>query len=152
MGQYYLIVNIDKKQYLHPHHFNEGLKLLEFGCSGEGTMTALALLLSDGNGQGGGDLHTEVKEFNKIIGSWAGDRVIIAGDYAKKRKVNGKSVDLFSYADENYEDISDKMLAIMMEDSWLKEDMEKDHKGKEWSLNKETYDKAIEWRRQLKLV
>ncbi len=31
MGQYYYIVNIDKHEYLHPHKFNDGLKLLEAG-------------------------------------------------------------------------------------------------------------------------
>ena len=56
MGQYYLIVNLDKRQYLHAHKFGDGLKLLEFGSSGSGTMCALAILLADGNGRGGGDL------------------------------------------------------------------------------------------------
>ena len=45
MGQYFLIVNLDKKEYLHPHKFGDGLKLLEFGCSSQGTLTALTLLL-----------------------------------------------------------------------------------------------------------
>ena len=82
MGQYYYIVNCDKKQYLHPHKFGDGLKLLEFGCSSDGTMTGLAVLLADGNGRGGGDLHSK----NPIIGSWAGDRIVIAGDYADPGK------------------------------------------------------------------
>ena len=40
MGQYHLILNLDKRQYLEPHAFGEGAKLLEFGASMEGTMTA----------------------------------------------------------------------------------------------------------------
>jgi hypothetical protein len=40
MGQYYLIVNLDKKQFLHPHKCGDGLKLLEFGTSANGTLTA----------------------------------------------------------------------------------------------------------------
>lgn len=28
MGQYYYVVNVTKKQYLHPHKFGEGIKLL----------------------------------------------------------------------------------------------------------------------------
>jgi len=78
MGQYYLTVNLDKGEYLDPHKFGDGLKLLEFGDSASGTMTGLATLLADGNGRGGGDLHSE----NPIIGSWKGDRIVVAGDYA----------------------------------------------------------------------
>lgn len=78
MGQYYYVVNIDKKQYLHPHRFGDGLKLLEFGCSAMGTLTGLAVLLASGNGRGGGDLRSN----DPIVGSWAGDRIVVAGDYA----------------------------------------------------------------------
>ena len=42
MGQYYLIVNLDKKQFLHPHKCGDGLILLEFACGASGTLTALA--------------------------------------------------------------------------------------------------------------
>lgn len=91
MGQYYLIINIDKKEYIHPHKFNDGLKLLEFGCSPNGTMTALALLLSSGNGRGGGDLRVEDNDWTletvdpprvELVGSWGGDRIVISGDYS----------------------------------------------------------------------
>jgi len=78
MGQYYLTVNLDKGEYLDPHKFGDGLKLLEFGDSASGTMTGLATLLADGNGRGGGDLRSE----NPVIGSWKGDRIVVAGDYA----------------------------------------------------------------------
>src|SRR5437868_2760036 len=57
MGQYYLIVNLDKKEFLRSHDFGDGAKLLEFGCSANGMMTGLAILLADGNGRGGGDLY-----------------------------------------------------------------------------------------------
>ena len=46
MGQYYIIVNLDKKQFIHPHKFGDGIKLLEFADSTPGTMTALAVLLA----------------------------------------------------------------------------------------------------------
>jgi len=61
MGQYFIIVNETKKEYLHPHKFDDGLKLLEFGLSSYGTLFALALLLRQGVGEdgdfssGGGD-------------------------------------------------------------------------------------------------
>lgn len=84
MGQYHLIVNLDKREFLHPHHLGDGLKLVEFGCSSQGTMTALALLLCDSNGRGGGDFHQEKakKLEEKYIGRWNGDRIVITGDYA----------------------------------------------------------------------
>jgi len=105
MGQYYLIVNLDKKQYLTPHKFGNGSKLLEFGSSGQGTMLALATLLASGNGRGGGDVfsskfrtaktlyYNQIQTKDKkakcpkeilnspLIGSWAGDRIVVAGDY-----------------------------------------------------------------------
>jgi hypothetical protein len=80
VGQYYKVINLDKKQYLHPHRFGDGLKLMEFGMSSCGTMAALAILLSDGNGRGRGDIRSQ----SPLVGSWAGDRVVISGDYSDK--------------------------------------------------------------------
>src|SRR5262245_34986884 len=113
MGQYYLVVNMDKKQYLHPHKFGDGLKLLEIGASGGRTMCGLAALLADGNGRGGGDLKSD----NPIVGSWAGDRIVIAGDYADAgRFVEDDPIhkyELYSLAVEKFEDISRKVLRAM---------------------------------------
>jgi hypothetical protein len=142
MGQYYYVVNIDKKEFLHPHKFGDGLKLLEFGCSRDGTLTALAILLSQGNGRGGGDLNAD----DDLIGSWAGDRIVIAGDYAdggdfiegateedlqeyaKKCYAEGyqesERVNLHCYAGEKYKDISEEMVAIMKKDTWLRKSLE----------------------------
>jgi hypothetical protein len=106
MGQYYVIVNVTKKQFIDPHSFGDGAKLLEFCSSTEGMLLALSALLADGNGRGGGDIFCsqyrkeEAKYFKKkiktfpnvtkfnssLIGSWAGDRIVIAGDYADPRK------------------------------------------------------------------
>jgi hypothetical protein len=75
MGQYFLIVNLDKREFIHPCHFGDGLKFAEFSRNADGTMFALALLLSEGFRERGDD---------PIIGSWAGDRIVIAGDAAAK--------------------------------------------------------------------
>jgi hypothetical protein len=77
MGQYHFVCNIDKKEYLDPHRMGDGLKLLEFGCSASGTMLGLAILLAEQNGRGGGDLRGK----HGVIGSWAGDRITLIGDY-----------------------------------------------------------------------
>jgi len=120
MGQAYLIVNLDKKQFLDPHKCGDGYKLLEFGSSASGTMTALAILLADGNNRGGGDLHSD----NPLIGSWAGDRIVIAGDYADEGKFSGDpSRALYRVAIDEYQDISRKALRAMADDCYLAEDM-----------------------------
>ncbi|CAG0999235.1 hypothetical protein PLCT2_02964 [Planctomycetaceae bacterium] len=138
MGQYYFIVNIDKKEFLHPHKLGDGLKLMEFAGQGDGTMLALGLLLADGCGRGGGDFHAR-KCSNPdlaLIGRWKGDRIVVAGDYAdpgftpkpeewtpeqraklKEHFSEGtdldKNVNLYAWAESFFEDISLKMRALM---------------------------------------
>lgn len=122
MGQYYLIVNLDKKQFLHPHRCGDGLKLLEFGCSANGTLTALAVLLADGNNRGGGDLRSD----NPIIGSWAGDRIVVAGDYADEGKFTGDPArNLYCMAKDEYRDVSRQALRAMADDCYIAEEMKK---------------------------
>jgi hypothetical protein len=98
MGQYHIIYNKTKKEYFSIG----GAKLLEKSfdpiCS-----TALMLLLANSNGRGGGDINIEyeyTKDFKKkplagkilakqqaldlIAGRWAGDKIVIQGDYATK--------------------------------------------------------------------
>ena len=88
MGQYYIIVNPVKKQFLNPHKFGAGLKLMEFTNTQYGPQQALCILISNGNGQGGGDLDTDglTDDEKALIGSWAGDPVIVAGDYGEAWK------------------------------------------------------------------
>ena len=82
MGQYYVIANLDKREFLDPHAFGSGVKLMEFSMDGKGALTGLAVLLASSNGQGGGDLHLPVEtDFEDIPGRWAGDRIVVAGDY-----------------------------------------------------------------------
>ena len=128
MGQYYKIINLDKQEYLSPYTFNNGAKLMEFSCSRAGVLTALALLLADGNGRGGGDLHSA----NPVIGSWAGDQIVIAGDYADDEKFLGKeqlvkykmlqeneTANLYAYAGEYFNAISEKALEAMLDDEFV---------------------------------
>lgn len=121
MGQYYQVVNLDKKELLHPHEFTDGLKLLEFGSGGL-TMTGLAVLLACSNGRGGGDLHSE----NPIIGSWAGDRVVIMGDYAEPDdypNLTQKTIDEVWGENRKYKDISIEVLKALCEDEYIKQDL-----------------------------
>ena len=79
MGQYHKVYNVDKKEYIHGHRISNGLKLLEQVGWMRSTSTALFLLLANSNGRGGGDA-----PYHPMIGAWAGDRIVIQGDYVEE--------------------------------------------------------------------
>ena len=114
MGQYYKAVNKTKQQYLSPWTFGNGAKLMEFVSDGKGMLQGLGILLAEGNGRGGGDLHSD----NDLIGSWAGDEVYISGDYADS--------ELYHEAESKYKDISIDVFACLCEDDWFREQTKKD--------------------------
>ncbi len=143
MGQYYLVVNLDKREFLLPHKLGDGLKLMEFGNSGDGTMLALALLLADGCGRGGGDYHAKKGSTpdTSLIGRWKGDRIVIAGDYAdpgfipkptewtaserarlKENFSEGvdldKNVNLYAWASDFFADISLRMRELLQAEAY----------------------------------
>jgi hypothetical protein len=72
MGQYFVVANLDKKEFINPNNFDEGIKFAEFYSGSYGTMSGLAILLSN--------------SISKVDpwGRWAGDRIVIAGDYAEQ--------------------------------------------------------------------
>ena len=79
MGQYWIPVNLDKKEFVDPHKLGCGLKLWEQLANHPGTGTALLILTAAmPERRGGGDL-----KVNYIIGRWAGDRIAVVGDYAE---------------------------------------------------------------------
>ena len=61
MGQYYIIANMDRKEYLIPFDYGNGLKLMEWSYNKNHTILALENLLSS---------------------VWKGDRICVIGDYA----------------------------------------------------------------------
>ena len=122
MGQYYKIVNVKKKEYITPHTFGDGAKLMEFSMSANGVLAGLAILLADGNGRGGGDLNSN----SSIVGSWAGDNIVIAGDYADPGKfVKEQDKNLYLVATDEGEDISLKVLDALCDDRWFFEEFRK---------------------------
>jgi hypothetical protein len=126
MGQYYKIVNIKKKQYISPYTFGDGSKLMEFSMSANGVLAGLAILLADGNGRGGGDLNSN----NSIVGSWSGDNIVIAGDYADEGKfVKETDRNLYAVASEQGEDISIKVLDALCDDSYFFSEFRKNRAG-----------------------
>lgn len=81
MGQYHTLYNKTKKEFIEPHNIDNGMKLLEqIGWAGS-TSSVLMLLISNSNGRGGGDLNHDNPALNSVIGSWAGDSIVLQGDY-----------------------------------------------------------------------
>jgi len=76
MGQYHTLYNVDKKEKVEAFG---GYKLLEQIGYSKSTSTALFLLIANSNGRGGGDV-----EKHPLVGSWAGDRIVVQGDYAEE--------------------------------------------------------------------
>jgi hypothetical protein len=79
MGQYWKAVNLDKREFIHPHKLGCGLKLREQLCTVPGIGSALIILCAAmPERRGGGDFSE-----NPVIGRWAGDRIALVGDYAE---------------------------------------------------------------------
>lgn len=72
MGQYFEVVNVDKREYFHPLDIGDGCKLgeLAHGLSA----TVLALLIASP--------HNGYERPYPFAGRWAGDRVVVLGDSA----------------------------------------------------------------------
>lgn len=87
MGQYHEVYNLDKKERINAHRIDNGLKLLEQMGHEKSTSSALFLLLANSNGRGGGDAfnhdYDKRYELSPYIGRWAGDRIVVQGDYAE---------------------------------------------------------------------
>lgn len=118
MGQYYVVANIDKKEFISPSDWGQGLKLMEFAyplCQSMVT-SALAILLADGNGRGGGDLRSD----HPIIGSWKYNRIAVVGDYADPHSELGDIYDLTHSS--NWKNVSeDVLIAMSYEDYFCEE-------------------------------
>lgn len=79
MGQYWIPVNLDKKEFIDPHKLASGLKLWEQLANHPGTGAALIMLCAAmPERRGGGDFKPD-----RVIGRWAGDRIALVGDYAE---------------------------------------------------------------------
>jgi len=123
MGQYFYVVNLDKKECLNAHSFGDGLKLFEIACSSCGTMTALALLTCTDTERG--------------IGTWLGDRIAIVGDYS----------DQWDEV-QTYTDISYDIIRKMCEDPYLCRQMTA--RKQQWNLGDEPADLRRLWGLQVK--
>ena len=104
MGQYHEVYNLDKKERIYPHAIDNGLKLYEQVGHIGSTSTALFALLANSNGRGGGDFPQ-----HPMIGRWAGDRILVQGDYAKKDDSGYVNPDVL----EGFKDISEQVVDML---------------------------------------
>ncbi len=106
MGQYHVLVNIDKKEKVEPHGLGLGLKQYEHAGCEASLSDALYILVMTSPARGGGDFPE-----TDISGRWKGDRVLVLGDYTEASDVpfiaNGES--LYREAD-TFTDISDEVV------------------------------------------
>ena len=80
MGQYHLVVNLDKREFLMPHKLGSGLKLWEqLANHHPGTSTASS---PSSRCPTGAAAATSTVQFPGVVGRWGGDRIAIVGDYA----------------------------------------------------------------------
>lgn len=75
MGQYFVIANLDRKEYIHPHRLGSGAKLWELAVNP--IAGVFPFLLRQSSEGGGGDVRFE----SVHAGRWAGCRVVVVGDY-----------------------------------------------------------------------
>lgn len=94
MGQYHKIFNLDAQQKLNPSTGGDGLKLMEFASGSYGTLSALAILLA---------------RSNDYQGPWAGNRIVVSGDYADEgRFVPETHAEMNLYSYDQHEDESNQ--------------------------------------------
>lgn len=105
MGQYHIVVNLDKKEMLDPHILGLGLKQWEhIGEAGMGD--AMYVLLTASPARGGGDL----EEIKGITGRWVGDRVVVVGDYTEDSDIPDSPIPAGKlYRSPELEDISSEV-------------------------------------------
>ena len=76
MGQYFMLGNLDKKEYVNPWDIHSGAKWYEWAWNASHVLMYLIRKSDEG---GGGDIALNGDEV--YAGRWAGDRVILIGDY-----------------------------------------------------------------------
>ena len=96
MGQYYLLVNVDKEEFICPWCMHGVAKAWEW-CANN-YIRVLAFLICHSDEEGGGDPHKDYEYY----GRWAYDRIVLIGDY--------DSSGLFDKADKEYRNITRDVL------------------------------------------
>lgn len=79
MGQYFKLVNLDKREVVNPWDIGGGAKFWEWLYNPQAAVCVWLLRQSDGDG--GGDISAEERSRYTTLGRWAGDCITLIGDY-----------------------------------------------------------------------
>jgi hypothetical protein len=109
MGQYHSIYNLDKQEVIHPHDIGLGAKQREHTGHTASLSDIMYVLTTCSPMRGGGDFWAEV--MGDFIGRWAGDRVVVIGDYSEQSDL--PDVDFSTLAD--YKSIANDARAFIFE-------------------------------------
>jgi hypothetical protein len=103
MGQYFKLVNVDKKEVVDPWALGGTAKFWEWIANPHGRV--LLWLLRQSSEGGGGDI--DERDEYTTLGRWAGDRVTLVGDYdasglyqaSKTKDEHGDAIFFSDYVD-----------------------------------------------------
>lgn len=140
MGQYWKVINLDKRECIHAHKLGVGLKLGEQIGSGHGSPDALFILTAAmRERRGGGDFDWDSNyygperdntkpghnihggpvsdDYNAIakrtIGRWAGDRIAVVGDYSEDEDLPSYPNFGSLYGDEELVDVTEDVARVI---------------------------------------
>lgn len=80
MGQYFIAVNVSKKEYVNAHDIGGFAKLWEWCANRQAGI--FPYLFRKSNEGGGGDVRIDSPQY---VGRWAGDKVYLVGDYDESK-------------------------------------------------------------------
>jgi hypothetical protein len=134
VGQYWIPVSLDKREFINPHKLGNGMKLAEMLGGGHVGSALVILCAAMPEQRGGGDLdltdnwHGPERKFpehnitpgpmpedyavvaKRTIGRWAGDRIALVGDYAKNSDLplEFHAADIFDECSAEYKIVYNK--------------------------------------------
>lgn len=124
MGQYFKIVNTSKKQFVDINALGENNKLSFIGQGLNGIV--LGRLLTSSGADWGNDFYDDFGHPNSdkiFMGVWAGDKIVIAGDYdeadtngIKTSDINDSNRNLYDMVESEYENITNDVIKWLAND------------------------------------
>jgi hypothetical protein len=167
MSQQFRIVNVKKHQFIDPAAFGALPTLLSL-ASAKLPSTALMVLMANSLGQVKHHGRDDINSTSPVPGSWAGDTIVIAGEYAipscngeeECRLPDASNINLYNrcvpFMDESVsavpgpaqiKDITPLIMAALMDDSQLETDL-RDAVANSWSTNAK---EALQWADQIRM-